>query len=60
MPVKQSKSMSLHHLKIDNKRWQALRRQVFERDGFRCRACQTAGRLEADHILPLPRERPSR
>ena len=45
--------MSLHHLKIDNRRWTALRRRVFERDGYRCRSCGKAGRLEADHIKPL-------
>lgn len=30
--------------------WRALRRWVFERDGWRCRACGRAGRLECDHI----------
>ncbi len=31
-------------------RWRQLRRQVFERDGWRCRQCGRAGRLECDHI----------
>ena len=26
---------------------------VLERDGWRCRQCGRAGRLECDHILPL-------
>lgn len=30
--------------------WRALRRRVFERDGWRCRGCGRAGRLECDHI----------
>ncbi len=40
--------MSLHHLPINNRRWAALRRQVFKRDGFRCRECGRPGRLECD------------
>ncbi|MXY35932.1 MAG: HNH endonuclease [Dehalococcoidia bacterium] len=31
-------------------RWRRLRRQVLERDGYRCQACGKAGRLEVDHI----------
>ena len=45
--------MSLHHLKINNRRWTALRRQVLERDGYRCRTCGRPGRLEAHHEPPL-------
>ena len=30
-----------------------MRRQIFARDGFRCRRCGRAGRLEADHVTPL-------
>ena len=45
--------MSVHHLKISNSRWERLRRQVFAHDGYRCRSCKAAGRLEADHIVPL-------
>ena len=45
--------MSLHHLKLNNRRCAVLRRQVFERDGYRCRCCGAAGRLEADHVLPI-------
>ena len=26
-----------------------------ERDGYRCRSCGRAGRLEADHVVPLER-----
>ena len=52
-PVGNRRLMSLHHLKIDNRRWAALRRAVFERDSYRCRSCGKAGRLECDHIRPL-------
>ena len=46
--------MSRHHRGIVGpRRWQRLRRQVFESDGHRCRCCGMAGRLEADHITPL-------
>ena len=33
--------------------WKAIRRKVFERDGWRCRQCGKAGRLEVDHIKPV-------
>ena len=29
------------------------RRETLKRDGFRCRKCGRAGRLEADHVVPL-------
>ena len=35
------------------KRWQRVRRAVFDRDGWRCTACGAAGRLECDHIRPV-------
>ena len=37
----------------DWRRWARLRRVVFERDGWRCRTCGKAGRLEADHVVPI-------
>ena len=48
--------MSLHHLTLNARRWAAVRRAVFERDGWRCVECGRAGRLECDHITPLERE----
>ena len=36
-------------------RWQRLRRRVLARDGYRCRACGKAGRLECDHVQPVQR-----
>ena len=48
--------MSKHHIVLRYKRWQYVRRQVFERDGYRCVRCGRAGRLECDHIIPLERE----
>ena len=43
------------HLAINPRRWAAVRRAVFQRDGYRCRACGRAGRLECDHVRPLRR-----
>lgn len=34
-------------------RWQVLRMATLERDGYRCKCCGTAGRLEVDHIKPV-------
>ena len=48
--------MSRHHLHLHARRWAAVRRAVFERDGYRCVMCGKAGRLECDHITPLQRE----
>ena len=50
------KNLSRHHTHLNARRWQAVRRAVFERDGYRCTACGRAGRLECDHIEPLQRE----
>ena len=36
-------------------RWQRLRRQVLAKDGYRCRTCGRAGRLEVDHKHPVQR-----
>ena len=45
--------MSHHHTPLNATRWRAVRRAVFDRDGWRCVMCGKAGRLECDHILPL-------
>ena len=34
-------------------RWKVLRMAILERDGFRCKHCGCAGRLEVDHIQPV-------
>ena len=34
-------------------RWQKVRLQVLDRDGWRCVRCGRAGRLEVDHKTPL-------
>ena len=45
--------MGLHHTHLNARRWSAVRRAVFERDGWRCVMCGKAGRLECDHVRPL-------
>ena len=35
------------------KRWKALRAEILERDGYRCRGCGCGGRLEVDHVKPV-------
>ena len=45
--------MSRNHRRLDLRRWARLRRLVFDLDGWRCRACGKAGRLECDHVRPL-------
>ena len=45
--------MSRHHVRLNAARWRRVRREVFERDGWRCRECGKAGRLECDHVEPL-------
>ena len=47
--------MGRHHVHLNARRWAAVRRSVFERDGWRCRACGRPGRFECDHIVPLDR-----
>ena len=45
--------MSTRSLK--GSRWERIRRAVFARDRWRCRACGRPGRLEAHHIRSLER-----
>ncbi|MXX24361.1 MAG: HNH endonuclease [Caldilineaceae bacterium SB0668_bin_21] len=47
--------MSRHHRahRLSGRRWERLRRMVLDRDGWRCRSCGRAGRLEVDHIEAL-------
>ena len=49
-------TLSRHHATIGARRWAAVRRRVFERDGYRCCECGLPGRLECDHVTPLQRE----
>ena len=48
--------MSARHQRLDQGLWERTRRAVFARDGFRCRCCGRAGRLECDHVVPLWRD----
>ena len=47
--------MGRHHFLLNARRWSAVRRAVFKRDGYRCVQCDRAGRLECDHVTPLDR-----
>ena len=47
--------MSRRHT-FNQRRWKAVRRAVFDRDGWRCVMCGLPGRLECDHVIPLERE----
>ena len=47
--------MSRNHLHLHARHWGRVRRAVLERDGWRCRKCGRAGRLEVDHVVPLKR-----
>ena len=42
-----------HPATTNPRRWAMVRRAVIERDGYRCRACGKAGRLEVDHVVPV-------
>ena len=33
--------------------WKAARLVALDRDGYRCRTCGKAGRLEVHHVLPI-------
>ena len=48
--------MSRQHTHLNARRWAAVRRAVFERDGWRCVMRPRPGRLECDHVVPLERE----
>ena len=47
---------SRYHYVLNRKRWERVRRFVFEWDGYRCTSCGRRGRLECDHITPLQKE----
>ena len=41
--------MSAHHARMSSRRWEATRRALFERAGWKCQLCGRAGALEAHH-----------
>ena len=46
----------IRRLQIQSGEWAAMRKAVFERDGYRCNYCGMVGvRLEADHVIPVSR-----
>lgn len=40
---------------LSNKRWQQIRCEVFERDGWACVYCGSEDDLTCDHVIPLVR-----
>ena len=48
--------MARSHARLHASRWRRVRKQVFNRDGYRCTACGKPGRLECDHVVPLDRQ----
>ena len=38
---------------MPSRRWARVRREVLERDGYRCQGCGKAGVLEVDHVVPV-------
>ena len=49
--------MSLHHRRLNQRRWSIARRAALERDGYRCTNtdCAKAGKMEVHHITALAR-----
>ena len=47
--------MSAQHARLPSRRLDRWARAIKHRDNWRCRSCGKAGRLEADHIVPLHR-----
>lgn len=52
-PVEKAHMSKNHNTQLNRRKWNRIRQQVFERDGYRCVKCGRAGRLECDHIIPL-------
>ena len=44
---------SKHHARLHKRRWEKVRKVVFERDGWRCLVCLGSGRLECHHRQAL-------
>ena len=47
--------MSVHHARLNRRALDRWARAVKVRAGYRCEGCGRAGRLEADHVIPLER-----
>ena len=45
--------MSRLHRQTHNRTWARIRREVLDRDGWRCQTCGKPGRLEVHHVKPL-------
>ena len=38
---------------VRGRHWRVVRKRVLERDGYRCRKCGKAGRLEVHHVVSV-------
>ena len=45
--------MSQNHRKVPARELRRFRMRVLYRDGFRCRRCHAAGKLEAHHLVKI-------
>ena len=39
--------------RLSSRKWSRIRKQILTRDGYRCRGCEKAGRLQVHHVQPL-------
>lgn len=46
-------TQSKYWRKVNRRKWEAVRRKALDRDGWRCRRCGKAGRLEVHHVKAL-------
>ena len=45
--------MSRHHTSMNRSAWARIRRNILDRDGYRCRKCGKSGVLEVHHVKAL-------
>ena len=55
-PNWQGGKSSFYHIMNGRQEWKDWRKEVFERDGYKCLDCGEGGYLEPHHILPIRKE----